>query len=542
MIPMEEFEGRASADAFRALVQNTVEAHFNTLRIWGGGIYLYDAFYDACDELGLIVYHDIQYAQDGHFPTNTPSQDAEIRHQVRRLSHHPSIVLWDGCNECDGQGIYANFVMTTVAQEDKSRAIWPSCPSKGWDHGADTLWGLPNGVPLATRTDGPGIETHGPYLNGNGFKAVNDPDGVLHLFDSNIPPNLNKPSTTGPELQGVYASEFGCVAMSSFESMTPTLSPENWSLHSPPMYQRNYPCDNVVDVYWGLQDLSPTGEAAFQRQLYQCLIGQSLELKSNIEVRRSYNQFGVVIWQLNEIWPTGGWGSIEYGTPVPGQVPGGRWKPIHYLLRRSLFANVIASCGAVDPVQCYVKNDAPFPFMGTVNVSLVVFATGKVTTLSSIPVSLDAGAGITQWFCAQSDSPVAVSASSFEPNACKSWASVLAAGGCTNSSYCMMTVVVYNQKDVDISTNELALTPPKDMKLPKPTINWSLSDTGVITLQSDAVAVYVTLTTLALGRFSDNTFLLLPSTKKIVEFFPYGDLDLNTLKTTLRVEHAQMYQ
>lgn len=101
-----------------------------------------DAFYDACDELGILLYHDMMYAQQGHSPKNTTTQEAEIRHQVRacvrvhkeacclgaeavtlslppqvrRLSHHPSIAIWDACNECGGQGIYGAFVMATVSQ------------------------------------------------------------------------------------------------------------------------------------------------------------------------------------------------------------------------------------------------------------------------------------------------------------------------------------------------------------------------------------------------------------------------------------------
>lgn len=114
MIPLEEFEGRANEDAFTYLLQSVVDGGLNTLRIWGGGIslketsfnfslfnatlifmyiFLYDIFYDTCDKLGILVYHDMMYAQEGHSPTDTPTQDAELRHQVRRLSHHPSIVV-----------------------------------------------------------------------------------------------------------------------------------------------------------------------------------------------------------------------------------------------------------------------------------------------------------------------------------------------------------------------------------------------------------------------------------------------------------------
>ena len=92
----------------------------------------------------------MQYAQGGHSPKNDPVQDAELRYQIRRLSSHASIVLWDGCNECrviigTATGIYATFVMTVVAEEDASRSIWPSCPALGWTGGVDKLTARPNG-------------------------------------------------------------------------------------------------------------------------------------------------------------------------------------------------------------------------------------------------------------------------------------------------------------------------------------------------------------------------------------------------------------
>ena len=82
MIPMEEMEGRMNPEAHQILVQSAVAANFNILRVWGGGMFLPDAWYDECDELGVLVYHDMQYAQQGHAPNATVDQDAELRHQV----------------------------------------------------------------------------------------------------------------------------------------------------------------------------------------------------------------------------------------------------------------------------------------------------------------------------------------------------------------------------------------------------------------------------------------------------------------------------
>ena len=110
--------------------------------------------YDACDELGVLVYHDMQYAQEGHSPVNsttqasyasspsahghaparvrahttTRAQEAELRHNIRRLAHHPAIVIWDGCNECtviigSDTGIYATFVMTVRALSGRQRLV-----------------------------------------------------------------------------------------------------------------------------------------------------------------------------------------------------------------------------------------------------------------------------------------------------------------------------------------------------------------------------------------------------------------------------------
>ena len=122
--------------------------------------------------------------------------------------------------------------------------------------------------------------------------------------------------------------------------------------------------------------------AVFKKQLYQCLTSQALNLKANIETRRSKNELGILVWQFNEIWPTGGWGSIEYGTAVQGQVVGGRWKPLHYLYRRSVFADVMAACGVGG--QCYVKNDAAgLAFVGQVEVAALQLIDGTKTVLTT---------------------------------------------------------------------------------------------------------------------------------------------------------------
>lgn len=560
MIPMEELEGRLSGPAHHQLVKSAVGANMNTLRVWGGGIFLPDAFYDACDELGILIYHDMQYAQSGHSPKSTDTQDAELRHQIRRLSAHPSIVIWDGCNEChvvmdEPTGIYATFVMTVVAQEDQTRAVWPSCPASGWTAGVDRLTSIPTGVGKLTTPDaGPRFETHGPYQHGTGFPAVNGGGGSKVVpFDPNIPIDLKnyEGKETGISHANIFASEFGCVVMSSFESMSPTLAPAHWSLHGGeapdtctgefwanctggnPMAERNYPCDSVIDAYFNTDAsyYSAVGESAFKRQLYHCMLAQALEMKSNIETRKAQNQIGHIIWQLNEIWPTGGWGSLEYGTPTyPGQVLGGRWKPLHYFYKSSIFVDVSATCGKGG--LCYVRNDrAGLSFKGQVLVKSIDIQSGHSSTLKQFSVDMAPGPAIISWF----NLPREVDGTTH-------FLIVDVVEGNTQSD-------LVNQTSI-LSHNVLLQAPPKSIScLPKSSgITFSVAekanDDGSIDITVKAkapVALYVTLTTAAHGRFSDNAFELLGNSR-VIAFIPFGKLDRVSLIQSLRVEDLAQYQ
>jgi len=176
VVPMDQLEGRLTDEAHRCLVQSAAQANMNMLRVWGGGIVLPDSFYDACDEYGILLYHDMMFVEEHHHgPTRTQVIENEIRFVVRELSFHPSIVLWSGCNECTvlmntTTEIYATFVMQTVAEEDDTRIIWPSSPAKiGWKSGVYTIDGRPNGKPLSTMSMKKGqapLEVHGPYQRG----------------------------------------------------------------------------------------------------------------------------------------------------------------------------------------------------------------------------------------------------------------------------------------------------------------------------------------------------------------------------------------
>jgi hypothetical protein len=345
MVALDQFEGRTNDANYRRMVQSAADAGMNMVRIWGGGVFLTQAYYNACDELGVLIYHDMMFAVETgqpHLAYRSDTVERELRHQIRRLAAHPSIAIWDGCNECRvvmqkddpknnshssyypyGTELYATFVLQTVVDEDKSRVIWPSCPAAGWASGVHRLTSLPTGGPLVSRNDsakGGKIEIHGPYRQGTGISSIN-PGGRFYDFEA---PSF-KSGDTGTHLPSVFVSEFGSVGMSSFESMSATLAPEHWSIHGGTTEQdkcdgehtshcqggnvmgyRNHMTDNQIEAAFGNStdtNLSAVGALPFQEQLYKSMMGQALDMKREMEEQRSVNSFGMLVWQLGEVWP-----------------------------------------------------------------------------------------------------------------------------------------------------------------------------------------------------------------------------------------------
>jgi hypothetical protein len=658
---MEELEGRMDAEAHRILVQSAADAGMNTLRVWGGGMFLPDAWYDACDELGILVYHDMQYASTSggpHGPIATPTQDAELRHQIRRLSHHPAIALWDGNNEVpvnmwEPSAVFASFVLTVVAQEDQSRAVWPSSPARGWATGVHRLYQTPSrDAPEGLTTKGGGhswtggIESHAPYQTGGGWPTVNGGDRDSCFVKNGMGNGVNLPSVfdpprgpgppppvapqnmgcfnatklvctghlanetvcrdcknavpgawaklqaacgdtpimsfhascaslfpsppivahTGVGQPNVYASEFGTTGSSSFESMSATLSPRHWGLHGGmaadtcsnntpgkvqcvgqhactgdnPMTQRNYGCDGAIRLFFGNRttvDLAATGEVAFKGQLYLCQLVQAIVLKQVYEARRAQNAYGHLVWQLNEIWPTVGFGSIEYGPPPgfgrEGQVRGGRWKPLHYFYKSSLMTDVMATCGDLANSHngtgaCYLSNHrAAAPFAGTVTLTAFDhFGSGAGVVISKQSYALPEGPGAVEWFPAE-----------------------LPPASQRNTTSVMSTV--HDVTGAVLSEHMVLLLYPMHLRVPPARLAFQIADapnddgTIDIAVSSDAVALWVTLTTRAQGRFSDNAFFL-PATTKTLHFVPFSPStaasDHGALKASLRIEDFSMYR
>ena len=131
-----------------------------------------------------------------------------------------------------------------------------------------------------------GADIHGPYQHGGIFPARNGGGG---MFDPPLVVDVQPAYPIGATEPGYFRTETGCSVLSSFESMSATLSTDNWGMHAAPFHERNYPCDPIVLSYFGKINLDLYGEKSFKKQLYLCILGQGLQRKTDIESWRSGN-------------------------------------------------------------------------------------------------------------------------------------------------------------------------------------------------------------------------------------------------------------
>lgn len=521
------------------------------------------SFYDACDRLGVLLYHDLMFVEEQyHSAEETMDVEDEVRFIVRSLLSHPSIALWNGCNECErfadvSADIYSRFILPKVVEEDGTRPIWGSSPSSGFSTGVFGKDGLPNGHTLLynTNVDRRQIEIHGPYNHGASktFFTVDGHWNESAQYITQTPFKLYH-HAIGVNYPNHFVSEFGASVFSTFESMHSVMGKSSWGVHgdakqesnctqvyenanecfgSNVLSQRNYPCDNHIQAFFGESDLNRTGRDVFQSQLYRCMIAQMLWMKGTIEMLRSQNSYGTLIWQLNDNWPTGSWGLLEYGSNGNeyGQVLGGRWKPLMYLLKRSLFQDVFASCGVGKDGslgRCFIRNSGQEKIIGTVVANLWFFS-GDYHSNFSFPFTLD-------------------------PHDTIECFNMEVGRDYQNSTFVILSVID-NQNRERMGQNVVIWNTPSHLHgLSKDTgltiLSVVILDSGnyEILLASEKVSLYVYLTSLMQGIFEDNAFSMLAgSTKRVLfilsrEVSPLdGQNNTDYFIKTLRMDHLARY-
>lgn len=316
-IPEDNLFGRINRERSRKLLLDALWANHNCIRIWGGGYYLDDWFYDLCDELGLLVWQDFMYAcasyeLDEEFEANIIQETID---NVRRIRHHASLALWCGNNEMETQTLdgawkpsqkqkydyiklYEYIIPGILKEEDPATFYWPSSPSSG----------------------------------GNFDNPWDENRGDTHYWDVW---HGDKPFTEYRKFQFRYVSEFGFQSFPCLRTVESFTLPQDRNIFSRvmEMHQRNKAANGKIMNYLSATYLYPKD---FEHLLYVSQLLQADAIRYGVEHFRRHRGrcMGTVVWQLNDIWPVASWAGIDYY---------GRWKALHYA-ERKMFAPVMISC------------------------------------------------------------------------------------------------------------------------------------------------------------------------------------------------------
>ncbi len=320
-IPADSFPTRITDAHLEYLIKSAAEAHMNMLRVWGGGLYESEGFYDLCDHYGILIWQDFTFAC-GVYPEDdafAESVRAEAIENIRRLRHRASLALWCGNNEME-QGwsdwgwnksvdalnqrlkagydrMFHHLLPEVIAAEDPDRVYWPSSASSGI-----------------------------PFAEPNGMQR-----GDMHYWDVW---HGRKPFTAYRQQFPRFMSEFGFQALPPYRTIETYAAPEDQNMTSYIMehHQRSGSGNGLMIAQMTDTFRMPRD---FKALVYLSMLLQAEGIRYGVEHwRRHMNRVsGTLIWQLNDCWPVASWSSLDYF---------GRWKALHYAAKR-FYAPVLLS-------------------------------------------------------------------------------------------------------------------------------------------------------------------------------------------------------
>ncbi|MBE0697291.1 MAG: glycoside hydrolase family 2 protein, partial [Anaerolineaceae bacterium] len=349
-IPVDSFPTRIRAEQVEHLVRSAAETNQNMLRVWGGGYYESDWFYDLCDQYGILVWQDFQFAC-ASYPLDDAAYLESIRREVvenvRRLRHHACLALWCGNNEIELlskiwgwpkkrpelKAAYERFfyhqLPEIIATEDPQRAYWPSSPS------SDEAFSEPN----------------------------SDLRGDAHLWEVY---HYYKQPAFYRQQNPRFVSEFGMQSLPAEETIAGFAEADAQKLGSKVMLNHQRAMAGNPKLTWYIAQRFRLPRS-FAGMVYLSQIFQAETIRCGVEHWRRHpeNTSGALYWQLNDCWPVISWASIDYY---------GRWKALHYAARR-FFAPLLLSVveegnKGQHKAAVWVTNDRREPFQGRLHWTL----------------------------------------------------------------------------------------------------------------------------------------------------------------------------
>ncbi len=494
-IPQDIFQDRVTPAQYKRLLDDAVAANMNMLRVWGGGIYEDDLFYQLCDARGILVWQDFMYAcamypGSGSFLKNAA---AEAYEQIERLRQHPCIALWCGNNENNEAWHHWGWQMQFT--EAQRAQLWRDYKTLFNDI-----------LPTYVANYGGGVsywESSPKYGRGNP-KSTSEGDshywGVWHdeepfdMFDKKVPR---------------YMSEYGFQSFPDWTTIETFSEPQDRQLESKVMLtHQKHPRGNALIAEYLKRDYRVPGN--FEDFVYVSQLLQAEGMRTGIEAHRRNKPYcmGTLYWQLNDVWPVASWSSIDYY---------GRWKALHYYVREAYRPVVALPMVEDDILKIYASSDLPSDTTVSIQVRAISLE-GKV--LSDV---------------VQADTRV-------QPDSSRMiWQGYLKT--VLNRHKPEDAVVDIQLKNSDgqlLSRRLFYLVPPRKLSLPRTAVQLEVkqvNDGYQLALQSPNLAKNVYLRSTAPGRFSDNYFDLLPGERRTVLFRTEQILD--TPEDAFSLKHLQ---
>ena len=335
-IPADALFGRITVESVRGLLQSAVDANMNMIRIWGGGRYEPDWFYDLCDELGLMVWQDFMFAC--HLYPSTPEflaeVDAEVRDVVARISHHACIALWCGDNELIGA-----LTWFPESRADRDRYL------VNYDRLNRTVEAaLLDVLPRANWW--PSSPSPGPMAFGDAWH--DDSSGDMHFWSVW---HEGKDFDHYRDVSPRFCSEFGFQSYPSLTAIARFADPQDWNIAAPVMesHQKNPGGNARIAETMFRYFRFPVD---FPNFVYVSQIQQGLAIKTAVTHWRSLKPHcqGTLYWQLNDTWPVCSWASLDHG---------GNWKLLHHMAARFYAPVMVTAVPKDGGIELRAVNDRP---------------------------------------------------------------------------------------------------------------------------------------------------------------------------------------
>ena len=465
-IPADSFPTRVTPERYERCIRDCAAANMNMLRVWGGGYYEDEAFYDLCDRYGILIWQDFMFACAA-YPLDEPdfveNVKWEVEEAIRRLRHRACLALWSGNNEVEMMwGLWKKDKSLTAACErffyhqlpvcvgelDPDHPYWPSSPSSG------------------------------KFMN----KTNSDTLGDTHLWQ--VWHGL-KPFTYFRRRFTRFASEFGLEALPALETITNFAGTEKVGIDAKVMlhHQRSIGGNDKILYYLTDRFRLP---ASFSDLVYLTQIQQAEAIRIGVEHWRRNRPrcSGTLYWQLNDCWPVTSWSSIDYE---------GRWKALQYAARRFYAPLALSLEDEGSRIRVFVANDHFYAWQGTWRWSLETLDGTKVDSGSEEMTASPVSATCLREF---------------------DFARAVKKYGAT---HLVFTAGLYEGEQC-LSQQTRLFAKEKEMNLPNPELHWDVTQEGqrlTIALTANAFARFVWLQLEGADTvFSDN-FFDLPAGRKV---------------------------